>query len=453
MKIERETLKKAAVAAGCAAVVAGIVLLIVFGTRQCSRTPQEGGPVSEEEQSAANLMYGIEYENYDVITERVGSGQTLSHILGGLGVGPAKIDRIDRTCRPVFNMRGMRAGQLYTAFMEHDSLGQRLRHFVYEKNPTDYIVVSLAGDSVTVRQESKEVNVVRRRETAKIDKTNNSLWNATIAAGMPASIPCEMEDIFGWSVDFFGLQEGDEFTVIFDERWIDTVRVGTGMVWGAEFRHNGKLYRAIPFRQDGRIAYWDENGNSLRRQFLKAPLKYTRISSRFSPSRLHPIYKVRRPHLGVDYAAPAGTEVVAIADGVVTEKRWDSKGGGNILKIKHANNYISGYLHLKGYARGIAVGKRVSQGEPIAYVGSTGASTGPHLDFRIWKNGTPIDPLKIPSDPVEPINAANKEAFEAIKGRIIAELEGNVPDEEKVVSLDRVPEQQHRIEDLADENE
>lgn len=225
------------------------------------------------------------------------------------------------------------------------------------------------------------------------------------------------------------------------------------MVWGAEFRHNGKLYRAIPFRQDGRVAYWDENGNSLRRQFLKAPLKYTRISSRFSPSRLHPIYKVRRPHLGVDYAAPAGTEVVAIADGVVTEKRWDSKGGGNILKIKHANNYISGYLHLKGYARGITVGKRVSQGEPIAYVGSTGASTGPHLDFRIWKNGTAIDPLKIPSDPVEPISPANREAFEYFKTNIIAELEGEVPDDEKIVSLDYTPVQQHRIEDLAGSDE
>ena len=453
MKIKKETLKRAGIIAGGAAVAAAIVLLLLFGTKRCSHPAERSLLSEEEEMSAPNLMYGIEYENYDVITEKVGSGQTLSHILDGLGVGPATVDRIDRESRSVFDMRGMRAGQPYTAFMEHDSLGRRLRHFVYEKNPTDYIVVSLAGDSVTVRQESKEVKLVRRKETAKIDKTNNSLWNATIAAGMPASIPCEMEDIFGWSVDFFGLQEGDEFTVIFDERWIDTVRVGTGMVWGAEFRHNGKLYRAIPFRQDGRVAYWDENGNSLRRQFLKAPLKYTRISSRFSPSRLHPIYNVRRPHLGVDYAAPAGTEVVAIADGVVTEKRWDSKGGGNILKIKHANNYISGYLHLKGYARGITVGKRVSQGEPIAYVGSTGASTGPHLDFRIWKNGTAIDPLKIPSDPVEPISPANREAFEYFKTNIIAELEGEVPDDEKIVSLDYTPVQQHRIEDLAGSDE
>ena len=254
MKIKKETLKRAGIIAGGAAVAAAIVLLLLFGTKRCSHPAERSLLSEEEEMSAPNLMYGIEYENYDVITEKVGSGQTLSHILDGLGVGPATVDRIDRESRSVFDMRGMRAGQPYTAFMEHDSLGRRLRHFVYEKNPTDYIVVSLAGDSVTVRQESKEVKLVRREETAKIDKTNNSLWNATIAAGMPASIPCEMEDIFGWSVDFFGLQEGDEFTVIFDERWIDTVRVGTGMVWGAEFRHNGKLYRAIPFRQDGRVA-------------------------------------------------------------------------------------------------------------------------------------------------------------------------------------------------------
>lgn len=441
MKIKKETWRKAGMIAGSTVAAALVVLGIVFGAKQCARTAN-ADPLGEEETTDRNLLYGIEYENYDVVTEQVGNGQTLSHILGSLGVGPATVDRIDRGCKPVFDMRGMRAGHPYTAFLEQDSLGRRLCHFVYEKNPMDYIVVSLAGDSIAVRQESKEVTTVRRKEKAKIDKINNSLWNATIAAGMPASIPCEMEDIFGWNVDFFALQEGDEFTVIFDERWIDTVRVGTGTVWGAEFRHNGKVYRAIPFRQDGRLAYWDENGNSLRRQFLKAPLKYTRISSRFSPSRLHPILKVRRPHLGVDYAAPAGTEVVAIADGVVTEKRWDSKGGGNILKIRHANNYISGYLHLKGYVKGIAVGSRVSQGQPIAYVGSTGRSTGPHLDFRIWKNGTAIDPLKIPSDPVEPINAANREAFDRVRERIIAELEGEVPDEEKILSLDPLPEQQ-----------
>ena len=432
MPVAKNSKKRNIIIAVTVAVIA-VTAITIVGIRFSHNAGTTEDP---EEQQSKELLYGIDCGSYEIRTDHIGNGQTISHILGSLGVSAAGIDMIDRTCRPVFDLRNIRAGRSYTAFMEADSVSNHLAHFVYEKNNTDYIVISLTGDTVSIREGHKDVSILRRKETAKISKTNNSLWNATIAAGIPAGIPAQMEDIFGWSVDFFGLQEGDEFTVIFDEQWIDSLRVGTGMVWGAEFRHNGKTYRAIPFRQEGHLAYWDENGNSLRRQFLKAPLKYTRISSKFSPSRLHPIYKVRRPHLGVDYAAPAGTEIVAIADGVVTEKRWDSKGGGNILKIKHSNNYISGYLHLKGYAKGIAVGKRVSQGEPIGYVGSTGASTGPHLDFRIWKSGQAIDPLKIPSDPVEPINDANRSAFEAIKEKIIAELTGEVPDEEKIISLE-----------------
>lgn len=430
--------KRTKIVLGASVAVLLIAATILLNLRSCQRdaaTADQFG--TEEENSSPELMYGIAYEPYDVITDKVRNGQTLSHILGGLGIGPALIDRIDRTARPTFDMRGIRPDHLYTAFMEKDSLNNRhLRYFVYETTPIDYVVVSLIGDSVAVHKESKDVTLVRRKETARITKEINSLWMATMAAGMPASLPCEVEDIFGWSVDFFGLQEGDEFTVIFDERWIDTTRVGTGMIWGAEFRHEGKLYRAIPFRQDGRLAYWDENGNSLRRQFLKAPLKYTRISSRFTGSRMHPIYKIRRPHYGVDYAAPSGTPVVAIADGTVIARQWDPKGGGNFLKIRHANGYISGYLHLKGYAKGITVGKRVSQGDLIAYVGSTGASTGPHLDFRIWKNGTPIDPLRIPSAPVEPVEERNRPAFDSIKSRIIAELTGEMADSLKVRSLD-----------------
>ena len=177
----------------------------------------------------------------------------------------------------------------------------------------------------------------------------------------------------------------------------------------------------------------------MRKQFLKAPLKFTRISSKFNPNRLHPIYKVRRPHLGVDYAAPSGTPVVAIADGTVTAKYWDKNGGGNVLKLKHTNGYTSSYLHLKGYAKGIKVGSRVSQGQTICYVGNTGASTGPHLDFRVYKNGKAIDPLKIPSNPVEPIKKANVEAFNNIKAKVVAELSGEVAPEDRISNYDLYP--------------
>ena len=266
-------------------------------------------------------------------------------------------------------------------------------------------------------------------------------------AELPYELAAQMEDIYQWSIDFFGIQEGDRFTVIYDRMMVDTVEVGLGRVWGARFDHGGKSYYAIPFKQDDKIAYWDENGNSLRKALLKAPLKYSRISSRFSRARLHPIYKVYRPHLGVDYAAPAGTPVQAVADGVVIFKGWGG-GGGNTLKIKHAGNLQSGYLHLRAFAKGIQQGSRVQQGQIIGYVGSTGASTGPHLDFRIWRNGTPIDPLKVPSEPAEPIKPENKSAFVYVRDRIMAELQGDsIPADRIIVQLDSLPAEAYTLPD------
>ena len=176
-------------------------------------------------------------------------------------------------------------------------------------------------------------------------------------------------------------------------------------------------------QEQGKLRYWEHNGESLRKQLLKAPLKYTRISSKFSNARLHPVHKVYRPHHGVDYAAPSGTPVYSVADGTVVFAGWGG-GGGNTLKIKHAGNLQTGYLHLKSFAKGIKVGTKVSQGQLIGYVGSTGTSTGPHLDYRIWKNGTAIDPLKVPQEPAEPIASAHKARFEAVRDRVVAELEG-----------------------------
>jgi murein DD-endopeptidase MepM/ murein hydrolase activator NlpD len=244
-----------------------------------------------------------------------------------------------------------------------------------------------------------------------------------------------MEDIYQWTVDFFGIQKGDHFTVIYDEKLIDTTHVGIGRIWGAKFNHAGKDVYAIPFKQDGKIQYWEHDGASLRKQLLKAPLKFSRISSRFSRSRLHPVHRVYRPHLGVDYAAPKGTPVRAVADGVVTFKGWNG-GGGNTLKIKHAGNLMTGYLHLSGFAKGIKQGARVRQGDVIGYVGSTGTSTGPHLDYRIWKNGVSIDPLKVPQKPAEPIKKQNMADFEYVRDCIIAELEGTASPEQIITQLD-----------------
>ena len=206
----------------------------------------------------------------------------------------------------------------------------------------------------------------------------------------------------------------------------------------AAFCASNNLVYAIPFTQEGEELFYNIDGNSLEGAFLKAPLDFYRITSRFSNSRMHPVLKRRRAHHGVDYAAPVGTPVYAIGNGKVIDKGYQAKGGGNYVKIRHNSTYTTTYMHLSKFAKGLKVGSRVSQGQVIGYVGSTGYSTGPHLDFRLWKGGTPINPLNVPQKPSEPISKENREKFEVVKSRVIAELEGEVPDSMKVTNLEMV---------------
>ena len=228
----------------------------------------------------------------------------------------------------------------------------------------------------------------------------------------------ELSEIYAWSIDFFGLQKGDSIRVIYDEYFVDSVSVGIGEIKGGYFRHMDSDFWAIPFVQDSIMDYYDEEGESLRKAFLKAPLRFSRISSRFSHSRLHPILKIRRPHRGVDYAAPTDTPIVAIGDGVVTKKSY-SRGAGNMIKIKHNSVYSTAYLHLSRYGKGIQNGSYVKQGDVIGYVGSTGLSTGPHLDFRFYKNGSAIDPLKVEAPPVDPVREDNLERYTQVRDSIM----------------------------------
>lgn len=397
-------------------------------------TPFTACSSKQTEQERENIVFGINADNYTLERKMVERGDSWSKILGEYGIGTQKVVRLDQLTKEICPLRTIRAGSHYTTFTRQDSTALHLDYLVYEKSLVDYVVFAFVGDSVAVREGQREVEIRRKKSTAVI---SSSLWGAIMEAQLPYSLASEMEDIYQWTVDFFGIQEGDRFTVIYDEKFIDTLSVGIGRVWGAKFTHRGKDIYAIPFEQGGKLQYWEEDGGSLRKQLLKAPLKFTRISSKFSHARLHPVLKKYRPHHGVDYAAPMGTPVRAVADGVVTMKAH-KKADGNILKIKHPGNLSSGYLHLRGFAKGIKVGARVSQGQVIGYVGSTGYSTGPHLDFRLWKGSTPINPLKVPQKPTEPISKENKERFDKVKERIMAELNGEVPDSMKVTNLDSI---------------
>ncbi len=408
--------------------------LLLVALTACSDSKNEAA--EEAVEAPKNIRYGIDADLYRLETGEVQEGETVGRILNGFGVSARLIDKLDKASKEAFPLRNIRPGHKYTAFIHEDSLyAPHLDYLAYEKSVSEYVVFGFVGDSVTITKGEKPTTVRRTKKSAVIE---SSLWGAIMEADLPYALAAELEDIYQWTVDFFGIQAGDDFTVIYDEKFIDdTVSIGIGRVWGAKFNHAGKTRYAIPFRQGDKLQYWEADGGSLRKNILKAPLKFSRISSGFSYSRLHPVHKVRRPHTGVDYAAPSGTPVRAVADGVVTFRGWGG-GGGNTIKIKHAGNLMTGYLHLRGFAKGIVVGARVTQGQLIGYVGSTGTSTGPHLDYRIWKNGTPINPLKVPQEPTEPINEKNRAKFEFVRDRIIAELEGEVKPEEIITQVDSI---------------
>lgn len=410
----------------------GAMAVIWTTSRSCSK--QHVPEIEDVVEEDFITLFGIDFKEDEYLIDEgvIQSGQTISSIFSKYGVSPAVVDRTAKAADSVFSLRNIRAGNNYTALLTTDSTAT-LKHFIYEQNLTDYLVISFDGDSIDVHKEHKDITLKRHKHSGEI---KSSLWNSVVGAGMPAMMSMELEEIYQWSIDFFGLQEGDHFTVIYDEKYVDSLSVGIGQVWGAIFNSGGKDYYAIPFKQGTKIEYWDEKANSLRKSMLKAPLKYSRISSRFSNSRLHPILKIRRPHHGVDYAAPSGTPVHAVADGTIIFRGWDSKGGGNTIKIRHARGMMTGYLHLRGFAKGISNGTRVSQGDLIGYVGSTGSSTGPHLDYRIWINGKPTDPLKLTAEPAEPITNDNMPYFELVKERILAELNGDIPEGYKVTQLD-----------------
>ena len=401
-----------------------LIGMVACGGSSTDNKSNRGGDIDNAPKEPVYL-YGINTNNYTVANDTVRSGETVGGILNRCGVSAVMVDRLDKAAVEVFPLRKIRADKPYTKFTHtvSDSLGERevLDYLVYHIDAIEYVTFGFHGDSVSVVKGENPMEIVRQRREAVI---TSSLWGAIMEQNMPYALAAEVEDIYQWTVDFFGIQSGDSFAVVYDEKYVNGQSVGIGRVWGALFKHGGKEYYAIPYAQEkGKLRYWEANGESLRKQMLKAPLKYTRISSKFSNARLHPVHKVYRPHHGVDYAAPSGTPVHTVADGTVIFAGWGG-GGGNTIKIKHAGGLQTGYLHLKGFAKGIKVGTKVSQGQLIGYVGSTGTSTGPHLDYRIWKNGTAIDPLKVTQEPAEPISAAHKERFEAIRDRVMAELEG-----------------------------
>ena len=356
------------------------------------------------------IKYGVDVTDLIESENTISSGHSLSNILLSSGADANSINNLNLIPDSILNSRKINAGNKYTIYNVNDS-AHTLRYFVYHKSKQDFVVLEFLEDTIIASIFSKPTISKKRVSGAVI---TSSLWNAISDSELDINLALKLSDIYAWSIDFFGLQKMDSFIVYYSELYIDNEPIGIDSIYSAIFYHANHPYYAIYFEKEDIKGYWDLEGNSLRKAFLKAPLSFSRISSHFTYARKHPIYKTIRPHTGVDYAAPAGTPVMSIGDGVVIAKGYKG-GGGNTIKIRHNSVYTTAYLHLSKFASNIKEGTHVSQGQVIGYVGSTGSSTGPHLDFRVWKNGEPINPLKLESPPVEPIPDNLKAEFDSIK--------------------------------------
>lgn len=355
------------------------------------------------------LEYGMVVDSFLVVKDVVKSNENLSSILLKYNTSMIAVEQLVTKAAGIFDVRKIRAGNKYTVLCSNDSL-RKAEYFIYETNPTEYVVFE-TGDSLHVHLGQKEVEVRIRTASNTI---SSSLWNAMNEIGASPNVTVALSEIYAWTIDFYSIQKGDNFTAIYEELVVDGETIGMGNILSARFNHGGKDNFAFRFVQDNKPDYFDDKGQSLRRAFLKAPLKFSRISSHFSNSRLHPVLRIRRPHHGVDYAAPKGTPVHSIGNGTVIEVRY-AGGAGRMIKIRHNAVYTTAYLHLSGYAKGISKGAHVQQGQVIGYVGSSGLSTGPHLDFRFYKNGSPVDPLKVESPPALPVKKELTDSFNLVK--------------------------------------
>lgn len=382
------------------------VAVFAFFAQSCARD----GEVVEELVSAAPLTevenpLGFCPDSLQMTEGKVKNGQFFSTLLTSLGMNQQEAYNLTEASGSVFDVRSLRIGNSYKAYYN----SSQLEYLVYERDRSSSIVFDCRPPYGAWVYE-KPVTVESRYADVTI---NTSLWNDMIAADVSPLLIVSLSDIYAWTIDFFALQKGDRFRVLYDERVCDGEVIAVDTVRYAVFSHSGQELPMVMFDQkDGGNIWWNEKGESMRKAFLKAPLQYSRVSSGFSYARKHPVTRKVQPHTGVDYAAPKGTPVMTIGDGVVTSVKYEG-AGGNTVRIRHNSVYTTAYLHLSKYAKGLKAGQRVRQGEVIGYVGSTGRSTGPHLDFRVWKNGSPINPLKMDSPPAEPIKEANREAFEA----------------------------------------
>ena len=358
--------------------------------------------------------YNILVDSFNVTKGFVKSGQTMGEILYLNHIDHLEINKIVQKSKGIFDVRRVNTGKRYTVICASDST-KKAKYFIYEIDAVNYVVFDLRG-KIDVYRGKKPVVVKLKTASGMI---KSSLWLTMEEQKLSPKLTAELSTIYAWTIDFFKIQKNDAFRVYYEDKYIDGEYIGIGRLLAAEFTHKGQNFYSFYYRENENFGdYYDEQGKTLRKAFLMAPVDYKRISSRYSKRRKHPVTGRWKGHFGTDYAAAKGTPIWSTANGTIIAATY-TKNNGNYVKVRHNGTYTTQYLHMSKIKPGIRKGVFVKQGDIIGYVGSTGLATGPHVCYRFWKNDKQVDPFKQKLPPGDPIKKENREAYMLAKDSLM----------------------------------
>jgi len=393
----------------------GLILIVIALIVILSNLAKESIPTKQNNAVyQPKYEYGILVDSFFVIKGTVEKNQTLGQILYKNHIDHPEIATVVKKSKDIFNARYIKPGNDYTVICSDDSIKKAL-YFIYQEDPVNYIVMDFRGPIQVYRGKNKvttKLNVARGNITS-------SLWLSMEENKLSPKIASELATIYAWTIDFFKIQAGDQFKVYYENNYINEEYIGIGKILAAEIKHNEKYFYAFYYKEKESIGdYYDEEGKTLRKAFLMAPVDYKRISSRYSKRRKHPVTGQWKGHFGTDYAAAKGTPIWTTANGTVSRTGY-TRNNGNYVKVRHNGTYTTQYLHMSKIKPGIRKGVYVKQGDIIGYVGSTGLATGPHVCYRFWKSGRQVDPFKQKLPPGEPIKRENEQDYVLVKDSLM----------------------------------
>jgi murein DD-endopeptidase MepM/ murein hydrolase activator NlpD len=383
-----------------------LLTLVLFSMFSCSKS-ENLSVIPEQKKRPEVEQFGFKFNDFSVLHDTIKSGDTFGSIIENQNLGDKQVYDIIAKVKDSFNVRSIRIGKPFTLFRSKDRY-KKLQVFVYQPDRANYYVIDFR-DSVTAYKKIRPIRLKQRTIAGELD---GSLSEALNQQGVDAALANKLTKVYAWSIDFFKLKKGDKFGITFTERYIDdTIYDGVDSLKAAFFEYKGKLIYAFPFAQNansGKLDYYDDQGKALKNFFLKSPLKFVNITSRFTKNRFHPVQHIWKAHKGTDYAAPRGTPIMTTASGIVEQTGYTA-GNGNFVKVKHDRTYSTQYLHMSKIL--VRRGQRVTQGSIIGKVGSTGLATGPHVCYRFWKNGVQVDALRLKLPNSQPMESKNLPRF------------------------------------------